>query len=133
LGVEAQVRFVPGHFTAEETAELFAAADVVALPYAESDGSGLLLLAMAFGVHIMATRVGGMDEYLARYPAHTVLDGADAAQVAAGLAAARASATAAPTARGRQTPPDELQWPNVAPLMLAALTEGAADWPESRV
>jgi hypothetical protein len=62
-----------------------------------------------------------------------VLDGADAAQVAAGLAAARASATAAPTARGRQTPPDELQWPNVAPLMLAALTEGAADWPESRV
>lgn len=134
LGVESRVRFLPGQFTTEETAELFAATDVVALPYTQSDGSGLLLLAMSFDVHIVATRVGGMDEYLARYPRHTFLEGTGPAEVAAGLAAARARLASAPPERRqrRRPPPIELQWPHVAVRMLASLTDGAPDWPERR-
>lgn len=69
-----RVRLIPGIFDYATTSELLEACDIVVLPYTESYGSGLLLLAMSFGKQIVATRTGGMDEYLADYPAHDLLD-----------------------------------------------------------
>jgi glycosyltransferase involved in cell wall biosynthesis len=69
-----RVRLIPGIFDYDTTAELLEACDIVVLPYIESYGSGLLLLAMSFGKYIVATRTGGMDEYLRDYPAHDVID-----------------------------------------------------------
>jgi glycosyltransferase involved in cell wall biosynthesis len=72
--------------SSNRTAEILEAADIVLLPYIESFGSGLLLLAMTFGKFIVATQTGGMDEYLARYPRHTLLEGPSSASVADGIA-----------------------------------------------
>lgn len=44
--------------------DYFAAADVVALPYEEGSTSGVLKLAIAFGVPVVATRVGDLPEEL---------------------------------------------------------------------
>jgi glycosyltransferase involved in cell wall biosynthesis len=85
FGVLERVRLVPRFLTATELAEFFEACDVLVLPYLKNYGSGLLLLGMTFGKYILATDTGGAGEYLAGYPRHILLEGAETAQVAAGL------------------------------------------------
>lgn len=46
----------------EEVENFFAASDVVALPYREGTTSGVLKLAIAFGIPIVASRVGDLPE-----------------------------------------------------------------------
>jgi glycosyltransferase involved in cell wall biosynthesis len=86
LGVLERVRLIPRFLTALELAEFFEASDVLVLPYLKNYGSGLLLLGMTFGKYILATDTGGAGEYLAGYPRHILLEGAETAQVATGLA-----------------------------------------------
>jgi glycosyltransferase involved in cell wall biosynthesis len=73
MGIEHRVRLLAGPFGMDETSEIFEAADSVLLPYIQSYGSGLLLLAMTFEKFVIATSVGGMDEYLHEYPASVLL------------------------------------------------------------
>ena len=73
-GLGARIRLLPGPFGIEQTAELFEACDVVALPYRESSGSGQLLMALSYGRHVLYTDVGGMGEYLGGWPAATRVD-----------------------------------------------------------
>ena len=47
-----------------ETGRLFAAADVVALPYHRASASGVLLLAYGYGRPVVAYPVGGLPEYV---------------------------------------------------------------------
>jgi glycosyltransferase involved in cell wall biosynthesis len=123
--LEHRVRLLPGPFDPTETAELFAATDVALLPYLHSSGSGLLLLCMTFGVHIAATAVGGMDEYLEGYPRATLLEGPSPAQVAAGLEAAVAEARRYPPIPVGRAP--YLEWPAIAAYTLEALKRGPPD------
>jgi glycosyltransferase involved in cell wall biosynthesis len=123
--LERRVRLLPGPFDPTETAELFAATDVALLPYLHSSGSGLLLLCMTFGVHIAATAVGGMDEYLEGYPRATLLEGPSPAQVAAGLEAAVAEARRYPPIPVGRAP--YLEWPAIAAYTLDALDRGPPD------
>lgn len=85
LSVGDRVHLIPGPFDYPETAELLEGADIVALPYLESYGSGQLLLAMSFGKYVIATRTGGMEEYLARYPAHAMVEGTGSEEVLSAL------------------------------------------------
>jgi glycosyltransferase involved in cell wall biosynthesis len=50
-----------------EVGKLFAACDVVTLPYRRASQSGVAALAMAQGKPIIATRVGGLSEALEGY------------------------------------------------------------------
>jgi glycosyltransferase involved in cell wall biosynthesis len=123
--LEHRVRLLPGPFDPTETAELFAATDVALLPYLHSSGSGLLLLCMTFGVHIAATPVGGMDEYLEGYPRATLLEGPLPAQIGAGLEAAIAAARRYPPVPVGRAP--YLEWPAIAAYTLDALDRGPPD------
>ncbi|MFB3785429.1 MAG: glycosyltransferase family 4 protein [bacterium] len=64
LGLSSSVEFEKGFIPDEEIPNLFAPAGVIALPYRDIDQSAVLLLAMALGKPIVATRVGGMAEIL---------------------------------------------------------------------
>lgn len=64
LGLQSSVEFERGFIPDEEVPQLFAPAGVVALPYRDIDQSAVLLLAMALGKPIVASRVGGMAEIL---------------------------------------------------------------------
>ena len=116
LGVEHRVRLLPGPLGLRHAGELFEACDVVAVPYLESYGSGVLLTAMTYRRHVLATRAGGMLEYLDRYP-HTPLHGFEPADLADGIARALRDVEA-PAAE-----PDIrwLEWPQVAREMLPLL------------
>ncbi len=66
LGAVCRFEYLPF----SEVAALFAAADVLVMPYRSISQSGVLFLALALGVPVVATRVGALPEMLS--------DGADA-------------------------------------------------------
>jgi glycosyltransferase involved in cell wall biosynthesis len=120
LGVEARVRTLAGPFSFARTSELFEAADAVVLPYLESFGSGLLLLAMTFGKWIAATAVGGMEEYLSAYPRGLLLPALDPESVAETLrqlVGRIGQSTSAPAWR------DEFSWREITATLLPKLEE----------
>ena len=119
LGVADRVRLIPRHLNVAETAGLFAAADCLVLPYRKSYGSGLLLLGMTFGKHVIATRTGGIEEYLQHYPCHTLLEGPEAGQIAEGIA--HFLGAAATRTSGPPVDTKDLEWPNVALGILGQL------------
>jgi glycosyltransferase involved in cell wall biosynthesis len=118
-GVADRVRFIPGFTDAQETADLVAASDIMALPYFESWGSGQLVLAMTMGRYVLATATGGMDEYMAKYPAHTLVRGTTPSDIAVAIEEAVARLPSV-TDADRQVPP-EWTWPHIARDTIAAL------------
>lgn len=64
LGVDDQVVWDLRHVPEHEVGAIFARASVVALPYRRIDQSGVLMLAMAMGKPVVASRVGGFPEVI---------------------------------------------------------------------
>ncbi len=64
-GLEGAVDLRPGHVPAALVDSVFAAADVVALPYGDTDDSAVLEAARGRGRAVVATAVGGLPEALA--------------------------------------------------------------------
>jgi glycosyltransferase involved in cell wall biosynthesis len=62
-----RITFVNRYVTDEEVAAYFAAADAVVLPYRRSSASGPLHVAMAHGLPVVVTDVGGLPEAVASY------------------------------------------------------------------
>ncbi len=56
------VRFVPRFIDEAEIPELFLRADLIALPYRDSEHSGVAYTALAFGKPLVLTEVGGFGE-----------------------------------------------------------------------
>jgi len=106
-GVKAQTILLPKMLDTHEMSELLEASDILLLPYVKGYGSGLLLLGMTFGKHILGTTAGGADEYLRDYSRCTLLESSSPDHVAAGLARAVDLVRKSPVAT---TPPRELSW-----------------------
>jgi glycosyltransferase involved in cell wall biosynthesis len=84
LEVPAGVRYVPRYVTPTEQAAVFAAADIVVLPYLESERfgfSGVLATAMAAGKATVVSELGGFSEAVAAGAVVPVAPG-DAGQLA---------------------------------------------------
>jgi glycosyltransferase involved in cell wall biosynthesis len=78
------VRWVPRFITDDEIGAYFRRAELVVLPYREIDQSGVLFTALAFGVPLLLTAVGGFPDLAAHGAAALVAPG-DAAALAAEL------------------------------------------------
>jgi glycosyltransferase involved in cell wall biosynthesis len=124
FGIADRVILIEPPFDLRRTAELMVAADILLLPYRKSYGSGLLLLGMTFGKHIVATRTGGIEEYLTDYPRHTLLQGDGPADVAAGIEAARAAMERQPPVSPERLA--KLQWRAITGELLVILEAGVA-------
>jgi glycosyltransferase involved in cell wall biosynthesis len=79
----ASVRWVPRFVSDAELAACFRRADLVVLPYLESEQSGVLAAALAFGSPILASDVGGFGEVAAAGAARVVPPGNAGALAAA--------------------------------------------------
>ena len=80
-----RITFVNRYVTDAEAAGYFAGADVVVLPYHRSSSSGPLQIAMAAGLPVVATKVGGLVEATAHYPGAVLVDPADPPSLANGV------------------------------------------------
>ncbi len=117
-GLEHQVRLLPGPFGIPQTAELFEAADAVVLPYLEGYGSGVLLMAMTFGKHVIVSPAGGMHEYLEAYPDHTTVPGSGSREIGDGI---EAFLRRAPTGDASPRAVGHLTWSAIAGRLLPAI------------
>lgn len=75
--VHDRVTFVNRYVRDEEVDAHFAAADIVVLPYLRSSTSGPLLVAMAYGLPVVVTRVGGLPEAVEGYTGAVLCDPGD--------------------------------------------------------
>lgn len=73
LGIEDLVTWT-GHVQDEDLAGWLEAADLVTLPYAAIEQSGIANRAVAAGTPMLATRAGGLGELLSDLPGFTSLD-----------------------------------------------------------
>ena len=73
------VRWVPRFIADDEIGAYFERADLVVLPYRESDQSGVLFTALAFGAPLLLSDVGGFGEVAAQGAAALVAPGDRAA------------------------------------------------------
>ncbi|NNM00435.1 MAG: glycosyltransferase family 4 protein [Gammaproteobacteria bacterium] len=64
LGIEAHVDIRAEYVSFEEMAGYFGRAEVITLPYESGWNSGVLASAYGFGKPVVATTVGGFDEYV---------------------------------------------------------------------
>jgi glycosyltransferase involved in cell wall biosynthesis len=83
-----RITFVNRYVTDAEAAGYFAGADIVVLPYHRSSSSGPLQIAMAAGLPVVTTRVGGLVEATAGYPGAVLADPASPASLAKSILAA---------------------------------------------
>ncbi len=65
--LRGRINFVNRYVADEEVAGFFAEADVVVLPYHRSSASGPLHIAMACGLPVVVSAVGGLKEAVERY------------------------------------------------------------------
>ena len=62
-----KISLINRYVSDEEVSAFFSACDVVVLPYTRASQSGVAHIAMAFGLPVVATRVGGISESLKDY------------------------------------------------------------------
>jgi len=62
-----KITIVDRYIGDDEIPVYFSASDIVALPYTRASQSGVAHIAMAFGLSIIATKVGGLEEGLQTY------------------------------------------------------------------
>lgn len=81
---------VDRYVTDSEASDFFSAADVVVLPYRRCSSSGPLHIAMALGLPVVTTNVGGLPEATGRYAGAILAEPADPRSLADAIRAAAA-------------------------------------------
>lgn len=85
LGLDQRVRLVDRYVSNDEAAKYFAAADLAVLPYRSATGSAAVQLAFAFGLPVVATRVGSMAEAVTDGVTGYLVEPGDVAGLAAAI------------------------------------------------
>jgi glycosyltransferase involved in cell wall biosynthesis len=116
-----------GWVSEEDVEAVVAGFDVLLLPYREASQSGVIGLAVAAGVPIVATPVGGLTEQITLSGAGLLADEVTGASVAAAVERLRTDPAlyAQLSARALRSAREELSWSRVAADYAAAVTATA--------
>ncbi len=108
---------MPGFVSPQRTGRLFAAADLVALPYQRASASGVLLLAYGYSRPVLAYPVGGLPEYVVDRSTGWLCERADPQSLAQELRAIVAGGRRECAQRGEQAmrfAVERLGWDSIA-------------------
>jgi glycosyltransferase involved in cell wall biosynthesis len=103
-----QITIVDHYVSDDEISLYFSAADVLVIPYTRASQSGVAHIGMAFGLPIVASRVGGLTESLGMYQGTWFVNPGIPGELVIALE---------DTYRGRDVrfpPPPELRWERIA-------------------
>lgn len=84
-----RISVVSRYVSDSEVDEYFGGADVVVLPYRQSSQSGVLHVAMGYGLPVVATRVGGLQETVEGYEGGDLVEANAPGSLAGGIRRAR--------------------------------------------
>jgi len=112
------LRLDVGRVPHRDVQKYFRAADVVVLPYLEGTTSGVLKLALAFGVPVLATSVGDIGEQIG--PESGRLLGPRPSPEAVLRGIAEVALIGAPTSAD-----DDLAWSRIAPQVVSFVVDGS--------
>lgn len=124
--LRGRVSVLAGFVPREQVSRLFAAADVVALPYPHASASGVLLLAYGYGRPVLCNPVGGLPEYVLDGQTGWLCERADAAALADQLRAIGAAGREECRARGelaKRFAEERFGWSSIAQQTIAMYEE----------
>ncbi|HEY3759771.1 MAG TPA: glycosyltransferase family 4 protein [Solirubrobacteraceae bacterium] len=128
--LRGRVRVLRGFVAPDRAGELFAAADVVALPYLRASASGVLLLAYGYGRPVLAYPVGGLPEYVEDGRTGWLCERADVAALTEELQAVAAAGRGECQTRGeaaRAFSEEHFSWDAIARRTVALYEEVSRD------
>lgn len=108
-----RIKMVSKYVGDEEVSEFFSAADVLAIPYTRASQSGVAHIGMAYGLPIIASRVGGLVESLGKYQGALFTEPKDIDTLRDALISVM-SKNSKDKDKSKFKPPDELRWENIA-------------------
>ncbi|WP_456328047.1 glycosyltransferase, partial [Archaeoglobus sp.] len=106
-------RYVPD----DEVSLYFSVSDVVVLPYTRASQSGVAHIAMAFGLPVISTYVGGLRESLSKYKGTIFVKPKNADELAEAIVRVYRSG------RKRFNPPKDLSWNEIAKRWIKLLNQ----------
>ncbi len=106
-------RYIPD----EEIPIFFSAADLLVLPYLRASQSGVAHIGIAYGLPILATKVGGLIESLGSYEGTRFVKPGDTEE----LTHAMEELIRAPCTH-RYAPPNDMQWDRIADRFMGEIT-----------
>lgn len=112
-----QITLIDHYVSDEEISLYFSAADVLVLPYTRASQSGVAHIGMAFGLPIIATRVGGLIESLGKYQGTFFISPGDSRGLADALVDVFRNKG------GRYPAPDDIRWDKIAKQWLQLYKE----------
>jgi glycosyltransferase involved in cell wall biosynthesis len=105
-------RYIPD----EEIPLFFSAADVLILPYTRASQSGVAHIGMTYGLPIIATRVGGLKESLAKYEGTFFIAASDVDAICKNIEAVYSN-------KRRYEPPHNLRWETISSEWVSFITK----------
>jgi glycosyltransferase involved in cell wall biosynthesis len=102
-----KITMVDRYVSDEETSLYFSASDVLVIPYTRASQSGVAHIGMAFGLPIIASEIGGLEDSLGKYTGTVFVQPESAEDIAQALIQVFDD-------RGEFEAPEELRWNEVA-------------------
>ena len=105
--VQSHITLIDRYIGDSEIPLYFSAADVLAMPYLRASQSGVAHIGMEFGIPIIATRVGGLEESLGKYKGTSFINPMDPDELAKVIEQTLSN-------KKIFEPPEELRWDVIA-------------------
>jgi glycosyltransferase involved in cell wall biosynthesis len=114
--VTDKISIVNRYISDEEIPLFFSAADVLVLPYTRASQSGVAHIGMTYGLPIIATRVGGLEESLTKYDGTFFIEPSNTDALCTSIV---------DLCNNKKTykPPDELRWEAISAKWVSFITK----------
>lgn len=113
---KASIRHYNSYIPDEEIPLFFSAADILVLPYTRASQSGVAHIGISYGIPIIASRVGGLEEGLGTYAGTRFVTASDCDELSTKI---ETEYTCRP--KCRIEPPESLRWERIAEKYLKEL------------